>query len=65
MTASFVEAALGGHVSGRGVGMDAALFDGVGIITTGGLSVGAINFESQPHTKILMMVGRLEMIVLV
>ena len=72
VTASFVGVAILAAMylaEVEGVEMDAALFDGVGIITTGGLSVGVINFESQPHTKILlsvlMIVGRLEMIALV
>lgn len=48
---------------------DLAFFDAVGIITTGGLSTGVVDFETSAHTKILlsmlMIFGRLEMIALV
>lgn len=46
-----------------------AFFDAVGIITTGGLSTGVVDFETSAHTKILlsmlMIFGRLEIIALV
>ena len=48
---------------------DFAFFDAVGIITTGGLSTGVVDFETTAHTKILlsmlMIFGRLEIIALV
>ena len=46
-----------------------AFFESVGIITTGGLSAGVIDFETDPATKIvlgfLMIFGRLEIIAIV
>ncbi|MYB29632.1 MAG: CBS domain-containing protein [Cenarchaeum sp. SB0663_bin_5] len=53
----------------EGADPDLAFFDAVGIITTGGLSTGVIDFETSAHTKILlsmlMIFGRLEIIALV
>lgn len=48
---------------------ETAYFDAVGVVTTGGLSTGIINFETQAHTKIvlamMMIFGRLEIIAIV
>lgn len=53
----------------EGTDPDAAFFDAVGVITTGGLSSGSIDFDTSPHTKLLlsalMIFGRLEIIALV
>ena len=53
----------------EGADPEAAFFDAVGVITTGGLSTGIIDFESSAQTKMLMSVlmifGRLEIIALV
>ena len=53
----------------EGADADAAFFDAAGVITTGGLSAGVIDFDTSPHTKILlsalMIFGRLEIIALV
>lgn len=46
-----------------------AFFESVGVITTGGLSAGIINFDTDPATKIvlsfLMIFGRLEIIAII
>ena len=65
-----VAAATSGYlIEVEGMETDEAIFDAVGIITTGGLSLGGINFETSAATKILlsvlMIIGRLEIIALV
>ncbi len=56
-------------VTFEGANPDAAFFDAVGVITTGGLSAGVIDFDTSVHTKILlsalMIFGRLEIIALI
>ncbi|MGY5140728.1 MAG: potassium transporter TrkG, partial [Candidatus Nitrosopumilus sp. Bin_571-38] len=46
-----------------------AFFESVGVITTGGLSAGVIDFDTDPATKIvlgfLMIFGRLEIIAII
>ncbi|MDH3341816.1 MAG: potassium transporter Trk, partial [Nitrosopumilus sp.] len=46
-----------------------AFFESVGVITTGGLSAGVIDLETDPATKIvlgfLMIFGRLEIIAII
>ena len=46
-----------------------AFFEAVGVITTGGLSAGVIDFDTDPATKIvlgfLMIFGRLEIIAII
>ena len=53
----------------EGASPDTAYFDAVGVITTGGLSAGTVDFDTSPHTKIilsmLMIFGRLEIIAIV
>ena len=65
-----VAVATGGYlVEVEGMEPREAIFDAVGIITTGGLSLGSIDFETSAATKILlsllMIFGRLEVIALV
>ncbi len=56
-------------VAVEGASPETAYFDAVGVVTTGGLSTGAITFDTSPHTKIvlslLMILGRLEIVALV
>ncbi|MDH3502218.1 MAG: CBS domain-containing protein [Nitrosopumilus sp.] len=51
------------------VSYENAFFESVGIITTGGLSAGVIDFQTEPTTKIilsfLMIFGRLEIIAII
>jgi len=51
------------------VSFENAFFESVGVITTGGLSAGVINLETDPATKIvlgfLMIFGRLEIIAII
>lgn len=59
-----------GHLSGiEGVSYENAFFESVGVITTGGLSAGVIDFETDSATKIvlgfLMILGRLEIIAII
>lgn len=53
----------------EGASPDTAYFDAVGVITTGGLSAGTIDFDTSPHTKVMlsmmMIFGRLEIIAIV
>ena len=46
-----------------------AFFEAAGVITTGGLSAGVIDFDTDPATKIvlgfLMIFGRLEIIAII
>ena len=53
----------------EGASPDTAYFDAVGVITTGGLSAGTVDFDTSAHTKILlsmlMIFGRLEIIAIV
>ena len=53
----------------EGAPPDTAYFDAVGVITTGGLSAGTIDFDTSPHTKVIlsmmMIFGRLEIIAIV
>ena len=53
----------------EGASPDTAYFDAVGVITTGGLSAGTIDFDTSPHTKVIlsmmMIFGRLEIIAIV
>ena len=51
------------------VSYENAFFESVGVITTGGLSAGVIDFGTEPATKIvlsfLMIFGRLEIIAII
>ena len=53
----------------EGASPDTAYFDAVGVITTGGLSAGTIDFDTSAHTKVIlsmmMIFGRLEIIAIV
>ena len=53
----------------EGANPDTAFLDAVGVITTGGLSTGVVDFDTSAHTKILlsmlMIFGRLEIIAIV
>ena len=53
----------------EGASPDTAYFDAVGVITTGGLSAGTVDFDTSPHTKVIlsmmMIFGRLEIIAIV
>lgn len=62
-----ISAVTGLHLaSSEGVPYQDAFFEAAGVITTGGLSAGVIDFETDPATKIvlgfLMIFGRLEII---
>jgi len=59
-----------GHLSMiENVSYENAFFESVGVITTGGLSAGVIDFDTDPATKIilgfLMIFGRLEIIAII
>ena len=65
-----IAAATAGHLSMiENVSYGNAFFESVGVITTGGLSAGVIDFNTDPATKIflgfLMIFGRLEIIAIV
>lgn len=65
-----IAAITGLHLSAsEDVSYQDAFFESVGVITTGGLSVGVIDFETDPATKIvlgfLMIFGRLEIIAII
>ena len=65
-----IAAVSGLHLSSvTGASYTESFFDASGVITTGGLSAGVIDFETDPATKIvlsfLMIFGRLEIIALV
>lgn len=65
-----IAAITGLHLSSsEDVSYQDAFFESVGVITTGGLSVGVIDFETDPATKIvlgfLMIFGRLEIIAII
>lgn len=55
--------------SSEGVSYENAFFESIGVITTGGLSAGVIDFDTDPATKMvlsfLMIFGRLEIIALI
>lgn len=58
------------HLSeSEGVSFEDAFFESTGVITTGGLSAGVIDFDTDPATKIvlgfLMIFGRLEIIAII
>ncbi len=62
-----IAAVTGAHLAAiTGASYNDAFFEAVGVITTGGLSTGVIDFETDPATKIvlgfLMIFGRLEII---
>ncbi len=59
-----------GHLSAiEDVSYEIAFFESVGVITTGGLSAGVIDFDTDPATKVvlgfLMIFGRLEIIAII
>jgi trk system potassium uptake protein TrkH len=59
-----------GHLAAiENVSYENAFFESVGVITTGGLSAGVIDFDTDPATKIvlgfLMIFGRLEIIAII
>lgn len=59
-----------GHLAAiEGVSFENAFFESAGVITTGGLSAGVIDFDTDPATKIglgfLMIFGRLEIIAII
>ncbi|MFB5624973.1 MAG: potassium transporter TrkG, partial [Nitrosopumilus sp.] len=59
-----------GHLASiEQVSYENAFFESVGVITTGGLSAGVINFDTDEATKIvlgfLMIFGRLEIIAII
>ncbi len=59
--------ATAGHLSAvQGDSLQDSFFEAVGVITTGGLSAGVINADTDPATKValgfLMIIGRLEII---
>ncbi len=62
-------AAAGHLAASEGVGYEDAFFESVGVITTGGLSAGVIDFDTDPATKVvlgfLMIFGRLEIIAII
>lgn len=65
-----IAAGMAGHLSAiEQVSYENAFFESVGVITTGGLSAGVIDFDTDPTTKIvlgfLMIFGRLEIIALI
>lgn len=65
-----IAAVTAGHLASiEGVSYENAFFESVGVITTGGLSAGVIDFETDPATKIvlsfLMIFGRLEIIAII
>lgn len=65
-----ISAIAGAHLSAiEDVPFQDAFFEAAGIITTGGLSAGIIDFETDPATKIvlgfLMIFGRLEIIAII
>lgn len=65
-----IAAAAGVHLaSAEGAPYKDAFFESVGVVTTGGLSAGIIDFETDPATKImlgfLMILGRLEIIAII
>ncbi len=65
-----IAAATAGHLAiTENVDYENAFFESVGVITTGGLSAGIIDFETDPATKIflgfLMILGRLEIIAII
>jgi trk system potassium uptake protein TrkH len=59
-----------GHLAAiEDVSYENAFFESVGVITTGGLSAGVIDFDTDPATKVilgfLMIFGRLEIIAII
>jgi trk system potassium uptake protein TrkH len=59
-----------GHLAAiEDVSFENAFFESVGVITTGGLSAGVIDFDTDPATKVvlgfLMIFGRLEIIAII
>jgi trk system potassium uptake protein TrkH len=59
-----------GHLAAiENVSYENAFFESVGVITTGGLSAGVIDFDTDPTTKVvlgfLMIFGRLEIIAII
>ena len=59
-----------GHLAAiEDVSYEVAFFESVGVITTGGLSAGVIDFDTDPATKVvlgfLMIFGRLEIIAII
>ena len=59
-----------GHLSSiENVSYENAFFESVGVITTGGLSAGVIDLDTDPATKVvlgfLMIFGRLEIIAII
>ena len=59
-----------GHLAAiENVSYENAFFESVGVITTGGLSAGVIDFDTDPATKVvlgfLMIFGRLEIIAII
>jgi trk system potassium uptake protein TrkH len=59
-----------GHLAAiEDVSYENAFFESAGVITTGGLSAGVIDFDTDPATKIglgfLMIFGRLEIIAII
>ncbi|AFS80726.1 hypothetical protein NKOR_04180 [Candidatus Nitrosopumilus koreensis AR1] len=65
-----ISAVTGLHLAGtENVPFEDAFFEAAGVITTGGLSAGVIDFDTDPATKIvlgfLMIFGRLEIIAII
>ena len=59
-----------GHLAAiEDVSYEVAFFESAGVITTGGLSAGVIDFDTDPATKVvlgfLMIFGRLEIIAII
>ena len=70
VTLPAISALAGVHLSWtEQVSFQDAFFEAVGVITTGGLSAGVIDFDTDPATKIilgfLMIIGRLEIIAII